>query len=375
MGTFKLLLDYRMDIKSLDEAAYHLLGDLVGRPLTDALSTVSTEDKEGRLQARMLPHLSRGHSISHVLRLKTVWGEMQVQVLFVPHLLQRRLCEILVLGYRDPLQQQPMRLTQRVKAPLNPMGRKREGLLDRLEEALRREEFYLDYQPQIDLKNGQVTGVEAFVRWRDRSGLVLTAADFMVAAEQSGMIHPIGDWVMRTAFRHFKTLVDRGTAPSRLSINLSAGQLLSEDFISRVKQILKESCLDSSYVNFEITESITIYSERVLQILYALKELGTGMALDNFGTGYSSINYIQRLPIDLVKIDKSLLVNLEQDRKHQSMVKSIIAAANELEVSVVAKGVECREQLDFLTGTACKEAQGFYFSKPSSLEELERNYL
>lgn len=242
-----------------------------------------------------------------------------------------------------------------------------------LRSALEREEFVVHYQPVVDVAMGRVMGAEALVRWQ-RPGLGLTLPDeFIPLMEETGMILPLGEWVMRTACRQNKAWQDAGHPPVRVAVNLSARQLQHEGLVGTVAGILAETGLAPEYLQLEITESAVMTNlDVIIEVLYELRAIGVGLSVDDFGTGYSSLSYLKRFPIDNVKIDRSFVRDLAVDPNDAAIVTTIIAMARSLNLKVIAEGVETEEQLAFLKSRACDEFQGFLFCKAVSADAFEK---
>jgi diguanylate cyclase (GGDEF)-like protein len=237
----------------------------------------------------------------------------------------------------------------------------RRGLMD--------DEFFLVYQPQIELATGRACGVEALLRWRDPTRGVVSPAEFIPIAEESGMIQALGARVLRDACRQVMQW-HRQNMPLRLAVNLSVQQLQHESWLSVVEEALSSTGLPAHYLDLEITESVIItHPERAVATLMKLKQMGVSITVDDFGTGYSSLSYLARLPIQGVKIDQRFVRGLEQNRNDEAITQAIIALSHSLGLRVVAEGVETAAQLEYLKRHGCEEAQGFYIARP--LEEPE----
>jgi diguanylate cyclase (GGDEF)-like protein/PAS domain S-box-containing protein len=253
------------------------------------------------------------------------------------------------------------------RADFNASASERQTLESDLRSAIDRDELELHYQPILDMRSGTVCGVEALLRWRHPQHGFSQPAVFIPIAEESGLIVPIGKWVLREACRQAKAWEDEGMAPLRLSVNISAVELRSKDFVAGVKEILKETGFDAKRLEFELTETFLMQdSNSTATVLAAIKDLGVQLALDDFGTGYSSLSYMRRFPIDTLKIDRSFVNDLVVDADDASIVSAVINMGKSLHMRVVAEGVETQEQLAFLRQEGCSEAQGYLFSKPVS---------
>ena len=236
--------------------------------------------------------------------------------------------------------------------------------------ALEREEFCLLYQPKLNLKTGKLCGVEALIRWEHPDQGIISPLDFIPAAEETGMILPIGEWVLRTACMQNKAWQEQGLSSMIVAVNLSAPQLYQGDLAEKVQSVLDESGLAPEYLELEITESMTMDVHSVLPVLHQLKRMGVRISMDDFGTGFSSLYHLKEFPIDSIKIDRSFVRNCTNDSKDATIVKTIIAMAHQLKLEVIAEGVEFKDHLVFLQQNLCDEAQGYLFSKPVSPEEF-----
>jgi diguanylate cyclase (GGDEF)-like protein/PAS domain S-box-containing protein len=235
----------------------------------------------------------------------------------------------------------------------------------RLRRALRDGEFLLHYQPQVDLSTGRVVGMEALVRWMDPEHGLVSPASFIPVAEESGLIGPLSEWVLREACRQNKAWQDAGLPPARMSVNLSARQFQQRDIATLVMAVLAETGLDPKYLELELTEStIMRNAEEAITMLAELSALGIGIAIDDFGTGYSSLSYLKRFPVHRLKIDRSFVADIGSSGDDETITSAIIALAHSLELQVIAEGVETSAQLDFLRARDCDEMQGFLFSRP-----------
>lgn len=235
----------------------------------------------------------------------------------------------------------------------------------RLRRALRDGEFLLHYQPQVDIETGRIVGMEALVRWLDPEVGLVPPSAFIPVAEESGLIGPLSEWVLREACRQNKAWQNEGLPPARVSVNLSARQFQQRDIARLVMSILEETGLEPQYLELELTESaIMRNAEEAVIMLNELHALGIGLAIDDFGTGYSSLSYLKRFPVDRLKIDRSFVSDIGASNDDETITSAIIALAHSLELQVIAEGVETAAQLDFLKERACHEMQGFFFSRP-----------
>ncbi len=237
-----------------------------------------------------------------------------------------------------------------------------EGALQR---ALQREEFLLVYQPVVDIGSGLVTGVEALLRWQPQGRPMVSPADFIPLAEETGLIVPIGDWVLATAMRQQVAWRNAGLPALRISVNLSARQFLGQDVAQRVAALLLETGCDPAGLTLEITESVLMENPAAAtETMGRLAAMGVQLAIDDFGTGYSSLASLKRFPIHSLKIDRSFVMDLTQDADDAAIVNAVIALAHSMKLNVIAEGVETTEQLAFLQRHGCDQMQGYCFSRP-----------
>jgi diguanylate cyclase (GGDEF)-like protein/PAS domain S-box-containing protein len=244
-----------------------------------------------------------------------------------------------------------------------------EGALRR---ALERDEFLLYYQPQVDIATGAIVGVEALLRWKPRIGPMVPPGDFIPIAEQTGLIVPIGDWVLATACAQQKAWREAGLPPLVVSVNLSARQFQHQDLVELVARLVRDTGCDPSCLALEITETAVMEKpQAAVAIFRQLKEMGVQLAIDDFGTGYSSLAYLKRFPIDSQKLDRSFVNDITRDADDAAIVHSLIALAHSMKLKVVAEGVEDARQLQFLREHGCDQMQGYYVSRPVPAVEIE----
>lgn len=244
-----------------------------------------------------------------------------------------------------------------------------------MRKALAREEFFLEFQPQFNLMSGKMVGMEALVRWNHPKRGLLPPNEFIPIAEESGLIVPLGEWVLKTACEHNRRWQLEGFDPVCVSVNLSMRQFRQYNLAEKVGSILQEVGLEARYLELEVTESMTFDIETALNQLESLKKLGVHISIDDFGTGYSSLNYLKSLPIDRLKIDRSFVREVMLDGNDAAIVSTITMMAHHLKLKVTAEGVESKEQLEFLKEQNCHEGQGYLFSKPVKAEELREHFL
>ncbi len=240
-----------------------------------------------------------------------------------------------------------------------------------LRRAIERGQLLLHYQPQIDLRTGTLCGIEALIRWHHPEHGMVAPVQFIPIAEETGLIGPIGEWVLRTACREVEGEAAGGLANVRVAVNVSMRQLRQPDLAATVQAILVETGLDPGRLDLEITESsIMADPDRTIAVLRALHEMGVVLTVDDFGTGYSSLAYLKRFPLHRLKIDRSFVHDIPRDGDDVAIVQAILALARQLKLKVVAEGVESPEQRDFLDDHGCDEAQGYLFGRPQVLETL-----
>jgi diguanylate cyclase (GGDEF)-like protein/PAS domain S-box-containing protein len=248
---------------------------------------------------------------------------------------------------------------------MNARALERLSLERSLRRALEREELRLHYQPQYGVSDGRMVGLEALIRWQHPEQGLVPPLRFIPFAEESGLILPIGDWVLKEACRQSRAWQEAGLPPLRVSVNISALQFRQPDFAVTVERALAAAGLEARYLQLEVTESMIMYeAERMTESLEQLKAMGLELAIDDFGTGYSSLSYLKRLPIDRLKIDKSFVQDVTTDTDDEAIIGAIIALTRKLGLRTIAEGVETREQLEFLRDQGCDEVQGFLLSKP-----------
>lgn len=254
---------------------------------------------------------------------------------------------------------------------LNGLSSRKMELENGLRKALEQDQLMLHYQPQVNLETGKIIGVEALVRWQHPEKGIISPAEFIPLAEETGLIVPLGKWVLHKAAAQNKAWQDKGYSQIPISVNISVRQLQEDRFIDTVKQILDQTGLAPGYLDLEITESIMQNSENTAMILNQLKELGVTLAIDDFGTGYSSLSLLKHLPIDKIKIDKSFVDDIIHHANQGAMVKTIIDMGHNLQFDVIAEGVEEQEQVAFLLRNGCMIGQGYHFSRPLPSDAME----
>lgn len=258
-------------------------------------------------------------------------------------------------------------------AGMNEKVHERLSMREEMRTGLARSEFYLEYQPQVDLRSGQVFAVEALVRWHHPTLGVVPPTNFIPLAEESGLIVPLGDWVLDEACRQNKAWQDAGLPPIRVCVNVSARQFREKTWIGRVTHALAQSGLEARYLELELTESLLMHDvEQAIATMKELQVLGVQFAIDDFGTGYSSLTALKNFPVARLKIDQSFVRNLASDADDRGIAAAVISLGQKLNMRVIAEGVETDEQLAFLRDSQCDEIQGYHFSEPISALAIEK---
>jgi diguanylate cyclase (GGDEF)-like protein len=256
-------------------------------------------------------------------------------------------------------------------ADMHELATKRLELESNLRKAIQNEEFLVHYQPRVSVDSLTITGVEALVRWQHPQLGLISPSEFIPLAEDAGLIVPIGEWVLRTACMQAQRWRDQGIAPIQIAVNISARQFHDQDFSQTVIRTLEETGLSPKYLELEVTESSIMQDAGFAAgMLSRLKSMGINISIDDFGTGFSSLASLKRLPIDALKIDKSFVREATSDPDDAALVMAIITLAHNLRLKVVAEGVETEDQLRFLQLLRCDEIQGYFFSKPLPAETL-----
>ncbi|MGB4073449.1 EAL domain-containing protein [Pseudomonas sp.] len=255
---------------------------------------------------------------------------------------------------------------------LNHRVGERVTLRNELQKALDNQAFNLHYQPQIDGRTGRVVGIEALLRWNHPQRGFIPPGVFIPVAEDTGQIIPLSAWVLDTACRQMRQLCDQGMTGPSVAVNISSIHFQRSNFVDSVRAVLHKHQLDASLLELEITEGVLLnHAERAIETLHQLKKLGVRIAIDDFGTGFSSLNYLKRLPIDKVKIDRSFVEEIISDQHDAAITQGIISMAHHLRLKVIAEGVETEPQFAFLKKSHCDLFQGYYFAKPMPFAELE----
>lgn len=259
---------------------------------------------------------------------------------------------------------------------MNARALERLNLENDLRHALERDEFLLHYQPQLDLSSQQIVGFEALLRWDHTDLGFISPVDFIPIAEETGLIMPIGEWVLNAACQQAKQWQDQGFKNANIAVNLSNRQFAQENVLETVTKALDSAGLDPSHLELEITEScVMVNPEEAIVVLRQLNDMGVRISIDDFGTGYSSLSYLKRFPLDTLKIDRSFVNDITDDPDSAVIVEAILAMAHSLRLNVVAEGVETREQMAFLEAHDCDMIQGYLLSKPLPAKDAAERFL
>jgi EAL domain-containing protein (putative c-di-GMP-specific phosphodiesterase class I) len=256
---------------------------------------------------------------------------------------------------------------------MNAQAIQRLAIENGLRRALKDGEFILHYQPKVNLLTGHITGAEALLRWQDPENGLIFPAQFIKIAEESGLIVPIGQWVLREACRQVQNWLDEGIEAVPVAVNISATEFRRGGFLESVILILQETGVSPCYLQFELTETVLVDDfERSAVTLGRLKSMGISLAIDDFGTGYSSLSYLKKLPVQTLKIDQSFVSDIATNQDDAAIVSAVIAMGRNLNQQVIAEGVETGEQFSILQAQQCDEGQGFHFSHPLTAEHFGR---
>jgi diguanylate cyclase (GGDEF)-like protein/PAS domain S-box-containing protein len=260
-------------------------------------------------------------------------------------------------------------------AEMNARAMEKLELETRLRRAIEHNDLTLAYQPQLNLDSGRIAGREALLRWRDPEAGMIPPGKFIPIAEETGLIIPLGEWVLKTACAQAWAWQKAGFPPMRIAVNVSSLQFKRLDFVDMVESVLRETGLDPGLLEIELTESIVMENVKdAIMTLTDLKVRGIHLAIDDFGTGYSSLIYLKHFPFDRIKIDREFIRAIARDRDNEAIVEAIIFMAASLNLNVIAEGVETMSQLDFLRARKCHDMQGYYFSPPVAADNWTRSF-
>jgi EAL domain-containing protein (putative c-di-GMP-specific phosphodiesterase class I) len=240
-----------------------------------------------------------------------------------------------------------------------------------LRQAVKNKQFVLFYQPQLDINTRQVIGVEALIRWLHPMGKMISPLNFIPLAEETGLIIPIGEWVLMEACRQHGEWLKMGLPPLPISVNISSVQFHNKEFLTMLARVIKGSGINPQYLDLEVTESVVMRQpELVSKKLHLIKDMGMKLSLDDFGTGFSSLSYLRHFPLDRLKIDKSFVRDVMTDAVNQAIIQAIIALGRNLNITTIAEGVETIEELEYVRALQCDEVQGYYYSQPLSSNDF-----
>lgn len=260
-------------------------------------------------------------------------------------------------------------------AEMNARAMEKLELETRLRRAIEHNDLALAYQPQLSLHDGHIAGLEALLRWRDPEAGLISPRKFIPVAEETGLIIPLGEWVLRTACAQAREWQKAGIFPVRIAVNVSGLQFKRLDFVDTVESVLKETGLDPNLLEIELTESILMENVKdAIMTLTDLKVRGIHLAIDDFGTGYSSLIYLKNFPFDRIKIAQEFVRAIARDHDNEAIVEAIIFMASSLNLNVIAEGVETKAQLDFLRARKCNDMQGYYFSPPVAADNWTHDF-
>jgi len=258
------------------------------------------------------------------------------------------------------------------EASMNEDISRRTIVANELRRAIDGDELLLQFQPIVEASSGRIAGLETLVRWLHPQRGVLGPNEFIYIAEESGLIHDLGRWVLRETCQVYREWRRRGIAPDRIAVNVSAAQLRRSELVESVRRAVRTTGMDPRHLEIEITESAMMVNEdEASECLEALQAMGVQIALDDFGTGYSSLSYVKRFPVSSLKIDRSFVSGIENDPEAQAISTAIIAMGHQLGLKIVAEGVETEAQRTFLRDKACDELQGYLISRPLDVKDIE----
>lgn len=240
-----------------------------------------------------------------------------------------------------------------------------------LRKALEKNELSLNFQPQLDIKHEKIIGFEALLRWNHPDLGNIPPAEIIPIAEETGLILPIGDWVLKNACLKLKEWEKAGFHSLRIAVNLSAQQFLQKNMVKKIKAVINETSINPEYLELEITEGVVIHDvDSAISVLQQLKDIGIQISIDDFGTGYSSLNYLKKLPVNTLKIDRSFIFDIDTNPSSKALTSAITTMAHDLKLNVVAEGVETYKQLSYVKKSSCDVIQGYYFSRPLKSEHV-----
>jgi len=244
-----------------------------------------------------------------------------------------------------------------------------------LRRAIEKEELSIHYQPQVNLATGEINSFEALLRWNNRKFGYVSPMQFIPLAEESGMIMQIGDWVLEEVCKQLEYWQEKGYRPVRIAVNISPKQFKQENFAIKIHEKIDKYGITPNSLEVEITESAMTDMQDTFAMLKELKDIGVVISIDDFGTGYSSLSYLKKYPIDIIKIDQSFIKDMELDEKNAAIATTIIQLAHSLGMEVIAEGVEKDKQVEILKSAKCQKAQGYFFSRPVPIDDINQSYM
>lgn len=356
---------HRLSLK-LDES---VMVAYLGNSIFAAIYAADDADiEQSRLAKKILGVLQEPFIINE----QVLYAHTQVGISLYPHDGTHANCLLQhASAAMDQAKQAGNNLYQFYSAQMNSKLQEHLRLENELRCAIAKNELQLYYQPRVEAQTGRMVGVEALLRWHSPTRGWISPGQFIPIAEASGLIVPLGEWVLKTACHQNQVWRAAGLPRIRMSVNLSADQLKQDSFVETVHQILTEANLEAEALELEVTESLMMENlQHSIEILQTLQNMGITIALDDFGTGYSSLSYLRRFPIDTLKIDRSFVSNVMSDAGDAAITKTIIALAKNLQLSITAEGVETSEQCAYIQEQGCDEIQGYYFSRPLPADQL-----
>jgi diguanylate cyclase (GGDEF)-like protein len=340
----------------------HMVARLGGDEFTMLLTDVKSVEAPARVAQRVLSTLSE----PFVVGAQEVYATVSVGIAVYPA--DGKDIDTLLVNADVAMYQAKNRGRnnfQYYSESMNAFSFERFTIENKLRKAIDQKEFMLFYQPQIDLRTGKLIGVEALLRWLQPDLVLIKPGQFVPLAEQTGLIVPIGEWVLRTACIESRAWQKAGLQPMRMTVNVSGIQFSRDDYVEGVAAVIKETGLAPHHLQLELTESTIMQdSQNTIKKLHALRDMGIQVAIDDFGAGYSSLNYLKRFPLSTLKIDASFVRDLITSPNDQAIVKAIIQLAHNFSLQVVAEGVENTKQIAFLREYGCEAAQGYLICPP-----------
>ncbi len=341
---------------------------LGGDEFTLLLTDIKNKKSAGLIASRILEHISQPFNLKH----HEVYITSSIGIALFPH--DGDNVEQLLKHADIAMYHAKSMGKNNYQFYLEQMSSHNEQRLDlelKLHQALENQEFQLHYQPQIDTSNNKIVAAEALIRWQQSDLGMIYPDDFISLAEETGQIFKIGEWVINEACRQNKAWQQAGLLPVRISVNLSSLQFMQEDLCKTIIDILHKTQLEPQYLEIEITESIMMRNiEQTISIIQELSDMGINVSVDDFGTGYSSLSYLKKFPLESLKIDRSFVMDIPEDKDDMMITSAIISMAKSLNLNVIAEGVESQGQVEFLKEHQCDLMQGYYFSRPVAADKF-----